>query len=74
MMRAGGLLLIDNTLWSGEVLRPGSDSGAHRPEDHDPVSPDTEALRRFNDAMAADERFMTMLLPFGDGLTMLVVR
>ena len=74
MMRAGGLILIDNTLWSGEVLPPGSDSGAQRPEDHDPVSPDTLALRRFNDAMAADERFITMLLPFGDGLTMLVVR
>ncbi len=73
-MRPNGLILVDNTLWSGEVLPPRSDSGAQRPEDHDPTSPDTLALRQFNDAMASDERFVTMLLPFADGLTMSVLR
>lgn len=61
-MRPGGLILVDNTLWSGAVADP-SASGT-----------DTEALRAFNDAVAVDPRFTTVLLPVADGLTFLLVR
>jgi caffeoyl-CoA O-methyltransferase len=56
----GGVLLVDNTLWSGKVLDPGV-------EDRDTV-----ALRAFNDHVAADARMDKVLLPLADGLTMAV--
>lgn len=58
-LRTGGLVLVDNTLWSGAVL------------DESDTSPDTEAIRRFNAAMAVDERWDALLLPVADGLTFL---
>jgi predicted O-methyltransferase YrrM len=58
LLRPGGLLLADNTLWGGAVADP---------EDH---RPDTEAIRRFNAALLADERIDLSLLPVGDGLTL----
>lgn len=73
-MRPGSLILIDNTLWSGTVLPPGSNAGAERPEVKASTDSDTLALVEFNDRVAADDRFTTVLLPFGDGLTMLAVR
>ena len=62
-MRPNGLILVDNTLWSGRVLAPASDDDA-----------DTAALQAFNDALAADERVESYLLPIGDGLTLVRVR
>lgn len=59
-MRPSGLMLIDNTLWSGRVLDPSS------PAD----DADTAALRRLNDSIAADERVESYLLPISDGLTL----
>jgi caffeoyl-CoA O-methyltransferase len=56
-MRAGGVLLADNVLWSGRVVDPGN-------EDED-----TLAMRAFNDAVAADDRVDVVLLPAFDGLT-----
>ncbi|HEX6419611.1 MAG TPA: class I SAM-dependent methyltransferase [Acidimicrobiales bacterium] len=56
-VRAGGLLLADNVLWSGRVADPGADD------------PDTRALRAFNDAVAADDRVEVAVLPAFDGLT-----
>lgn len=73
-MTPGSLILVDNTLWSGTVLPAGSDAGAERPEVKTPTDPDTLALIEFNDRVAVDDRFTTVLLPFGDGLTMLAVR
>ena len=61
-MRRGGLLLADNVLWSGEVVRPGAQSE------------DVVALRRFNDLVATDSRVETLLLPAFDGLTMALRR
>jgi caffeoyl-CoA O-methyltransferase len=58
-LRPGGVLAIDNTLWSGAVADPS-------------VTDDTtQLLRDLNDALVADERFDTVLLPLGDGLTLL---
>lgn len=58
-LRTGGLVLVDNTLWSGKVLDPAADDG------------DTEAIRAFNDVVAVDDRWDTVLLPIADGLTFL---
>lgn len=56
-MRPDGLLLVDNVLWSGQVVDP------------DDESPDTVALRAFNDRVAADDRVEAVMLPIADGLT-----
>lgn len=61
-MRPGGLVIVDNVLWGGRVLDPA------------PGDDDTEAIRRFNDAAAWDERFDAVMLPVADGLTLLRVR
>jgi caffeoyl-CoA O-methyltransferase len=58
-LRPNGLILVDNTLWSGRVVDPAAN------ED------DTVALRAFNDMVAADDRVDVALLTLGDGLTML---
>ncbi len=58
LLRAGGLVLVDNTLWSGAVADP---------TDQDPS---TEAIRKFNAFVHADQRVDVSLLPIGDGLTL----
>lgn len=62
VVRSGGLILIDNVLWSGEVADPGN---------HDE---NTEIMRALNEKVAADERVDHVLLPIGDGLTLARVR
>jgi predicted O-methyltransferase YrrM len=58
LLRPGGLIVVDNTLWDGEVANP-----ANRDED-------TVALREFNEALHKDPRIDLALLPVGDGLTL----
>jgi predicted O-methyltransferase YrrM len=58
LLRTGGLLLFDNTLWGGAVADP---------QDRDP---DTLAIRELNDALHHDERVGISLVPIGDGLTL----
>ena len=58
-LRPGGLILVDNVLWSGRVADPEADDA------------DTVAIRRFNDAVAQDERVDVVMLPVADGLTLL---
>ena len=58
-MAPDGLMLVDNTLWSRRVLDPSVDDA------------DTTALRAFNDAVAADARVRVVILPMGDGVTMI---
>ena len=58
LVRAGGLIAVDNTLWSGDVADPANQK------------PDTVSLRAFNDALHRDERVDLALLPVGDGLTL----
>jgi len=57
LVRTGGLIAIDNTLWGGEVARPSKDA-------------DTLALQALNIKLHADERVDLSLLPFSDGLTL----
>ena len=58
LLRSGGFLLADNTLWDGHVCDPAYD--------HDQQ---TLGIRRFNDHLAADERTEQVVLPLRDGLT-----
>jgi predicted O-methyltransferase YrrM len=62
LVRAGGLIAVDNTLWSGDVADPANQK------------PDTVSLRAFNDALHRDERIDLALLPVGDGLTLALKR
>jgi caffeoyl-CoA O-methyltransferase len=57
-LRPGGLLVADNVLWSGAVVDPARDDA------------DTEAIRRFNDHVLADDRCDTVMLAVGDGITL----
>ena len=58
LMRPGGLIVLDNTLWEGKVLDP------------EMTDADTEAIRAINGKLAGDERVTLSLLPVGDGLTL----
>lgn len=58
MLRTGGLVLIDNVLWSGAVADPAVSD------------PDTEALRALNRKLQADSRFTISMIPLADGLTL----
>ena len=60
-LRTNGLIMVDNTLWSGAVAK------AEAAED----SADTKALRVFNDAIAVDPRVDSYILPIGDGVTII---
>ncbi len=62
LLHSGGLIVVDNTLWSGTVADP---------EDH---SVDAEALRCFNEALHQDARIYLSLLPIGDGMTLALKR
>jgi predicted O-methyltransferase YrrM len=57
LLRAGGLIAIDNVLWGGAVVRPSTDA-------------DTLALQRLNDKVLGDARVDMAMLPIGDGLTL----
>jgi caffeoyl-CoA O-methyltransferase len=56
-VRAGGVLLADNVLWSGEIV------------EQNVTDDNTNALRAFNDKVAADDRVEVVVLPAFDGLT-----
>jgi caffeoyl-CoA O-methyltransferase len=58
-LRPNGLILVDNTLWHGAVV------------DESATDSNTNAIRDFNDLVAADDRVDTVLLPISDGLTVL---
>jgi caffeoyl-CoA O-methyltransferase len=56
-VRQGGVVLADNVLWSGEIA------------DENVTGADIDALRAFNDKVAADNRVEVVVLPAFDGLT-----
>lgn len=58
MLRPGGYILADNTLWDGHV--------ADSAYDHDHQ---TQGIRKFNDFVAHDDRVENVILPLRDGLT-----
>jgi len=57
-LRPGGVVLVDNVLWSGNVVDPAKDD------------PNTRAIRAFNERVAGDERVEAVMLPIADGLTL----
>ncbi len=58
LVRPGGLIAVDNTLWSGNVI------------DSTDQSNDTKSIRAFNDAVKNDSRIRLSLVPIGDGMTL----
>ncbi|HEX3748594.1 MAG TPA: class I SAM-dependent methyltransferase [Bryobacteraceae bacterium] len=58
LVRRGGLIATDNTLWDGAVI------------DRAQNDPDTEAIRAFNRKLHADPRIALTLATIGDGLTL----
>jgi len=62
LLRPGGLIAVDNVLWSGRVA------------DESDSEPDTVAIRAFNRQLHTDERISLSLLPIGDGLTLALKR
>jgi predicted O-methyltransferase YrrM len=62
LLRKGGLIAVDNTLWGGSVINPEKQDES------------TVALREFNKRVARDRRVDIALVPLGDGLTLAVKR
>lgn len=62
LLRPGGLIAVDNTLWSGRLS--------------DPAAEDTDslALAAFNKRLHEDQRVDISLIPIGDGLTLALKR
>jgi caffeoyl-CoA O-methyltransferase len=58
LLRPGGLVAIDNVLWSGAVADPAKQDD------------DTRAIRALNEKLKDDPRISLSLLPIGDGLTL----
>ena len=62
LLRPGGLIMVDNVLWSGRVLDPSDQT------------PDTVALRAFNKKLLGDSRVTLSVIPLGDGVTLALKR
>jgi len=62
LVRPGGLVAIDNVLWSGKVADPSE------------TDEDTLALRALNARLKQDQRVSLSMLPVGDGLTLALKR
>jgi predicted O-methyltransferase YrrM len=58
LLRSGGLVMIDNVLWGGEVANAKA------------CDADTEALRALNRKVQNDDRVQMVIVPIGDGLTL----
>ena len=62
LVRPGGWILADNTLWDGHIIESAYDKDKQ-----------TIALRAFNDKVAQDPRLEKVILPLRDGLTIIRV-
>jgi predicted O-methyltransferase YrrM len=62
LMRPGGLIAVDNVLWSGQVIEPNAQDE------------ETRAIRAFNELLRDDERIELAMLTVADGLTLAVKR
>ncbi len=60
LLRKGGMIAVDNTLWSGAVADPENTEAG------------TRAIRRFNEMIKNDDRVSQCLLTIGDGLTLIL--
>ena len=63
VMRPGGFIIADNTLWDGHVI----DSAYDRDQQ-------TVGIRRFNDYIANDGRVEKVILPLRDGLSLIRIK
>ena len=63
LVRPGGFILADNTLWDGHIFDPAYDRDKQ-----------TVGLRAFNDRVASDDRLEQVILPLRDGLTLIRVK
>lgn len=59
LLRPGGVILADNTLWGGHVTETS------------PRSPQTLGILRFNDIVASDPRVVRAIIPIRDGITII---
>ena len=59
ILRTGGWIIADNTLWDGHVIEP------------DRRDAQTESVRRFNELIGKDNRVEKVILPLRDGLTII---
>ena len=57
-MRSGGLIAVDNVLWSGKVADLSNQDSA------------TLSIRSLNEKVLRDERVSLTMLPIGDGMTL----
>jgi caffeoyl-CoA O-methyltransferase len=57
LLADGGLIAVDNVLWSGEVL--------------DPKEEDARAIVAFNEKIAADDRVVQVMTTIRDGVTLI---
>ncbi len=60
VVRPGGFILADNTLWDGHVVDPAYDR-----------DPQTHGIETFNDSLVDDDRVEQVILPLRDGLTLI---
>ena len=58
LIRPGGLIAVDNTLWHGKVIDPQA------------TDQDTEAIRAINAKLRVDQRVSLSVIPIGDGLAL----
>jgi len=58
LLRRGGLIAVDNVLWSGKVADPNTDDK------------DAQSIRLFNERLKNDSRVFLSLVPIADGLTL----
>lgn len=68
MMKDGGWMLVDNTLWSGKVVEAAK---GLRGQNKDPQ---LDALLEFNDIVSQDDRVEKLILPVRDGLTIIKIK
>jgi len=61
VLRPGGFMLVDNTLWDGHVVD----------EEYAVTDPQTKGIIDFNDFVAQDDRVEKVILPLRDGLTLI---
>lgn len=61
-LKSGAYILADNTLWSEKILDPEANDAQ------------TAGIREFNDMVAADPRVEKVILPIGDGLTVIRIK
>lgn len=65
LLRPGGVLIVDNVLWNGEVIPGYVETPGNNPAD-------TAAIAAFNHRLAAEPRLYTTFLQVGDGVSVSV--